>query len=213
MSSDDQRAKDLVIKTLEDPNIKDIKFGIGLYEIDGASFGAVLGAVRSGKITVKYDANGGYAAQYNQARNELTLSFTYAPSYNHNALIVHECVHAAMDAQHQKFKLIDHMTSEAAGYIAQCMFKITKMAPFEFSNRLRSSRHAVTDKIFRSAWNIALAYHTGGRISSNDLIDLETALKTHPMYARKSNKIANFGGVHQIAARAQNAGRGHAHAH
>jgi hypothetical protein len=167
--------------------------------------------VRNGKITVKYDAKGGYAASYNSAKNELTLSFTYAATYNRNALIVHECVHAAMDVQHQKFKLIDHMTSEAAGYIAQCMFLITKMTPQEYSNRLRSRRHAPTDKIFRPAWNIALAYHTGARISSNDLVDLETALRTHPWYAGKSDKISNFDGVHQKAANAQNAGHGHAH--
>ena len=117
--------------------------------------------MRNGKITVKYDAKGGYAASYNSAKNELTLSFTYAATYNRNALIVHECVHAAMDVQHQKFKLIDHMTSEAAGYIAQCMFLITKMTPQEYSNRLRSRRHAPTDKIFArpgtSPWRITPA--------------------------------------------------------
>ena len=48
------------------------------------------------------------------------------------------------------------------------------------------------------AWNMAV-----------DEVDLETALRTHPMYVRKSDKIANFGGIHQKAANAQHAGHTH----
>lgn len=208
--SEDKFAKELVIKTLGDPNIKDIKFGVSLYTIDGSSFAPVLAAVKSGKISVKYNAKLGAVAYYNKASNEIALGFTSAPTFGYDALIVHECVHAAMDAEPQKFKFIDHTTSEAAGYIAQCMYKITKMTPQEWGNRLRG-RDAVSDKIFRSAWNIALAYHTGGRISSNDLIDLETALSSHPMYAGKSNKIARFDGIHQKAAKTHSMGHTHAH--
>ena len=168
--------------------------------------------MRDGKITVRYDPKSKYGAYYNAAKNEIALSFTHAPTWKHNALIVHECVHAAMDVDYRSYELIDHLTSEAAGFIAQCMFKLTKMTPEEYGNRLGSRRHAATDKIFRAAWSIALAYHTGGRIRSSDWIDLEAALKTHPGYASKSNEIANFDGVHKRADSGQHAGHHH-HAH
>ena len=44
MSNDDKRAKDLVIKTLEDQDIKKVKFGVSLYDIDNENFTAVLKA-------------------------------------------------------------------------------------------------------------------------------------------------------------------------
>ena len=140
MSNDDQRAKDLVIKTLEDPGILKINFWVGAYEITSASFVPVLFGVRFGKIAVKYDEKLGRGASYDSGRNVLRLGFATAPSWNHNALIVHECVHAAMDARPEKFRSIDHATSEAAGYIAQAMFKLAKVTEAEYSDRLAQCR-------------------------------------------------------------------------
>jgi len=211
MSRDDDLAKAAVLSTLQDPKLSDVEFGVGLYDIDASSFAPVTSAIRRGKITVKYDANLGQIAYYNHARNEIEIGFKSAANVAHQGLIVHECVHAAMDAQHHKFEYVDHLTTEAAGYIAQCLFVIAKIPPAARHGSRLTGPDAVTDKIFRAAWNIALAEFNGDLTKSSDFIDLENGLKNHPLYSHNIHEVSGYDGVHKKTIAPQNAGHGHTH--
>lgn len=211
MSKDDASAKAAILATLQDPVIKYMGFMVGRYFIGGSHFKPVLEAVQEGKITVKYDPSIGQIASYNHVRNEIELGFKTASLMSLKATIVHECVHAAIDAQPQYFQHITKLASEAAGYIGQCMFVIGNLSPAARLNCQLIGPDAATDKIFRAAWKIALAYYTKGDVSGDDELDLENALRDHPYYGKNLDALNGYDGIHRRAAKPRHAGHRHAH--
>jgi hypothetical protein len=169
-------AKQTVLSVLRDPAIERINFVIGGYEIRPRLYERVRGAVDGlfgPHIEVVANPHQADAAWYDSDANRLSLRSVLAETDTRKALIVHEATHAGCDLLNYHQMRTD--TSEAAAYIAQCIFlrQKTSAADLAAGNRLTSSNRG-TDRILEQAWAVAgqiLAHGFSHRRDTEELQD------------------------------------------
>lgn len=182
-------AKVAVMRALAHPSVRFVNFMIGPYYVSEFQLGRVKGCVESGMIPVKYDTSLGAGAEYDTGNNTIYLSFT-SNSLTRDALIVHECVHAAFDLDNLSAAKVD--ISEASAYIAQCI--IARQRSDDPTQRLMSD-HEGSDKVFEIAWKIAGDVIASKGADSKDTDALREALKHHRHYGGHTNDNAGYNGV------------------
>jgi len=182
--------KNMVSTVLSKPEIKKIKFSFKTLNITPASFQQVKAKIHSNKIKVvrsnKLSAND---AKYSSVTNTLKLGFSsIGGSTDREALIIHECVHAACDIAGKALR-VSH--AEAVAYVAQCLF-------FYFRNEsaLKSGKTPTfASPVLREAWKTATKARSNYVLKESDIKPLLEAIAKQPNYKNIYSKSYAFDGV------------------
>ena len=128
-------------------------------------------------------------AIYRYTHNTLFLGFNTGLNADKEALIVHECTHAAMDIAG---KTLQRNYSEAAAYIAQCLF-------FFYKNKAALSKPGIKPKfrssLLRKAWEVAMKALKSSVLTNKDIKPLLSEIAKHPLYKRRHLKNVAYDGV------------------
>lgn len=182
--------KDIVIDTLGLPAASQFTFSFSPINVGPLTFTPVIAALQADKITVTRDAklpNG--IAVYSYKHNRYRLGFDATNgNADRQAVIVHESIHAALDILASPVTV---KVSEAAAYIAQCLF-------YYYSNQ--SAFQGGTTPTFangtlRAAWGVAMTALKTPALTDADLAPLYTALASDPLYRGRLDKSDAFDGV------------------
>jgi hypothetical protein len=165
-----------------------IKFSLGAISIDANSYKQVKTNIDNGKIKVVYSNKIGADAKYRYTSNTLSLGFQVVDTSDKEALIIHECTHAACDIA-GKALLVTH--SEAAAYVAQCLY-------FYYINETAlANGNTPTFKlpILQAAWDVATKARQNSSLSNKDIEKLLAEIAKHPMYKDRATQDENYDGV------------------
>jgi len=182
--------KNMIITVLSKPEVAKIKFSFGAISINSTSFRNVKNAVTTGKITVSYNAKlGAGRATYRYTHNTLFAGFkATAGIADREALLVHECTHAASDIAGKKMLVKE---SEAAAYIAQCLY-------FYYKNEKAIKAGATPtfkNNILKSTWSIAMKAVGNSSLSAADVKPLMDAISKHPLYLKRHSAKVIYDGI------------------
>ncbi len=199
---DDQTTRNAVLGVLADRRIRKLDFRVATYRIQSHHYRQVADRIREGRVDVAHDARLSDTAEYGPVENTVYLGYIRATHLHQKAHVVHECTHAVCDML--RLNLMDTIVSEAAAYIAQCIFYGADMHPAE---RRRSSfpddGRYNSGPIMNSAWRIAhatLLNQEHGRTASGWGVDadyqaLEDAIRNSSLYAKKTGRTSVYDGV------------------
>lgn len=167
-----------------------INFALSTLAIDGNSFKGVKKAVDDGKIKVVYDAQrGSNSAAYRYTANTLFVGFNLVNTQDRQALVIHECTHAACDIA-AKALLVTH--SEAAAYIAQCqLFYYLNEAALSSGKTVPTFQSA----ILTEAWPVAMKARTSPTLADGDIAKLIAAISADPVYKERVANSEAYDGV------------------
>ena len=187
--SSNNMAREATLKALRDPICGKINFKMNGHSVSSTLLRDVAKYIENKKISVVYDPNIGGKAEYDLKTNTIHLRLT-KNSMTGNGIIVHECVHAGFDMLDKSKMRV--ATSEAAAYIAQCVYVRAKCKD---PNQRLMSKHKKGDKVFELAWEIA-----GGVLKEKNPTDkqveaLQAAVLQHPNYSKAGNCNAGYDGV------------------
>ena len=180
--------------TLADPAIKKIVFDQGGMVVRPSCFAEVAKAITADRIKVVVVKTLSTTGVYDAAVDSIELKSAEVTSIPRKALIVHECLHAWMDIA--AIKNMKVKTSEAAAYLAQCIFARSKASdPTDEEYRLYSEDEKM-DKVFAKAWSMAgdVVMHQTNPASS-DFTDLESLVEATKKYSHEANSNAKWNGV------------------
>jgi hypothetical protein len=171
-----------ILSTLRGRHATSINFSLGSYHIDGTMFSRVADYIEAGKIFVGYSSAPGFAhsAEYNSTYDLLWVGFKELKSESYG-LLIHECVHAAMDADFWK---VNVTTSEALAYIAQAMY-----IHRAFGRSLGGKPYHV------AADSLAQTLENRGTPTVTQVTQLKDALLASPKYSSSYYAKAQFNGI------------------
>jgi hypothetical protein len=166
-AEDDKKATEVVKAILNDKAVDQIDFKMGAVSISAGMYEDVIDAIDNSQITIivepkalKPDEAGRYFQTWtidkdNEWYNIIVLrSAALDGSANEQfhvaAAIVHECTHAGLDLR--KIPDMAHFQHEAAAYVAEAVFEISKMLLLKGD----PSKVNVTQPIQKAAWDIAM---------------------------------------------------------
>jgi len=180
----------MVIDTLSRSEIRRMAFGFASVYINAMAFEPVIKAVKDGKIKVQHKASlGSQGGVYRYTANTLFLGFTAtAGSSDREALIVHECTHAACDV---KKKTITVKVSEAIAYVAQVLY-------FYYRNEAaikKGAKPTFKNPILKAAWDVAMIARHRSSITDKEAQPLYQAIAAHPLYKGRHDKDEKYDGV------------------
>ena len=170
-----------VLDVLFSRHTQEINFDFGCYSIRPAMFRDVADCIGRGTLQVLYDSSLKGEAYYDSQANTLALGFTSTNQVTKLALIVHECLHAALD---YRMWSVNVLTSEALAYIAQAMY-IYKAGVGEFTGGVKE----------KAAANLANQLINGYKIEIDDVYKLKVGIMCERKYWGASAKQANFDGI------------------
>jgi len=181
---------DLVTEVLDLPSTLRISFSFGAVTLGNASFKSVVTALAGGKITIVVNPKlGTNTAIYSWKKNRFTFGFSGAAgNADRESLVVHESVHAALDAAASPMAV---KQSEAAAYIAQCLYYYYRNET-EFAGGKTPS---FGDPILKAAWPVSQIVLTKPALTDADVAPLLTAIAQHPLYKGRADKSDAFDGV------------------
>jgi hypothetical protein len=170
-----------VLNVLFSRQTQEIDFDFGCYSIRPSMFRDVADCIGQGKLKVLYDSSLKGEAYYDSKANTLALGFTNSNQVTKLALIVHECLHAALD-----FRLwnVNVLTSEALAYIAQAMY-VYKAGVGVLSGGTKEE----------AAANLANQLINGYKIDIQDVYKLKVGIMCERKYWGASARAANFDGI------------------
>lgn len=167
-----------------------IKFSLGEISIDSNSYKQVKTQIDNGKIKVVYSKEiGANAAKYRYTHNTLFLGFQSVNNIDKEALIIHECTHAACDIA-KKALLVSH--SEAAAYIAQCLYFYYRNEQALSTGNLKPT---FKSKILKAAWNVATKALHNSSLGDNDIKELLAEIARDSAYKKRHKQKENYDGV------------------
>lgn len=180
--------------TLADPAIKKIVFDQGGMSVRPSCFAEVAKAITGGRIKVVVVKNLSTTGVYDAAVDRIELKSAEVTSVTRKALIVHECLHAWMDIA--AIKNMKVKTSEAAAYLAQCIFARAKASdPKDEEIRLYSEDDKM-DKVFAKAWSMAgEVVLNNANPAASDFTALEGLVEATKKYSHEANSNAKWNGV------------------
>lgn len=180
----------VVIDTLDRPEIRKIAFGVGAIYVNALSFEPVKQAITGGKIKVEHKSSiGPYGAKYRYTANTLFLGFSSTGgNADREALIVHECVHAFLDIA---AKTVLVKQSEAAAYVAQILY-------FYYRNEAALSggqKPTFRDPVLKAAWDVAMIARRKSNLTEAEVQPLYDAIAKHDLYKHSHSKDETYDGV------------------
>lgn len=189
-SVNDQIAANTVAQVLCSKAFYVRTFSIGGYTIGPFSLMSVGVYVSQGKIGVDYRQSLKGEAEYDSTTNTFHVGFTTATGKVRRGLIIHEAVHAALDAEGAKN--IKRQDSEAMAYIAQCQF--VRALTNKSGERLYSDEPD-RDAVFEVGWALAKKIADGGSLNGTDIQKMRDAVARHPFYKDNATQKAGFDGI------------------
>ena len=183
--------KKMVMTVLSRPEVAKINFTLETIKIDSSSFQKVKSKIQGKKITVVYSKKIGTGiAKYRYKLNRLVLGFrATGGNGDKEALIIHECTHAACDIA-GKAMLLTH--SEAAAYVAQALY-------FFYRNEAALSKPGVkptfASTLLREAWEVSKKARANPKLSKDDIKKLLGIIAKHPLYKKRHSKKEAYDGV------------------
>lgn len=183
--------EDDIIAVLSKPEVAKIDFTLSAIKIDGSSFKRVRTAIQQAKIKVVYSSDLGKAvAKYNYIKNTITVGFSAVKKDGDlEALVVHECTHAACDIAGKKLLVVE---SEAAAFVAQCLY-------FYHLNAAELAKPGVSptfaDPILKAAWAVAAKARSKSVLSSADIEPLTAAVTMHAKYKSRHSELETYDGI------------------
>lgn len=183
----------LVRSVLSRPETSKINFSLGGMSIEPSSFRMVKAKILGGQIDVVHDRSlPAKVAKYRSLENTLHLSTTFrlnGISSDQEALIIHECVHAAADlSAHAVTVGLD----EAAAYVAQCLY-------FYYRNEAALKRPGVrptfNDAVLQEAWKVAALARSKKKLSDRDIGQLLFVISQHRLYKKTHTFTQPYDGV------------------
>jgi hypothetical protein len=182
--------KTMVLDTLDRPAIRQFAFGFANLYINALLFEEVKNAIKNDKITVTHSSKmSSLDAKYVYKKNKLVLGFKKTGgNTDREALIVHECVHALLDIQ---MKLVSVQQSEAAAYIAQCLYYY-----YRNEEAFQGGAEATFgDPLLQAAWGVSAKCRKNSSVKDADLQPLYAAISTHSKYKDRYADTEGFDGV------------------
>ena len=182
--------KEAILSTLNRPEICQIAFGFNNVYINAMSFEDVKSALKKGKITAVHSKKlGSKRCKYQYTKNKFVLGFkNLSGDPDREALIVHESVHAVFDV---KVKPMSVQQSEAAAYIAQCLF-------YYYRNQAAlggGMEVSFGDPILRAAWGVSKLCRHRSMLEPAELTPLYDAIATHKLYQDTYDDTDDYDGV------------------
>jgi len=123
-------AKQTVLKTVEHWAAQKIDFSFDGIAVTPSLFTLVAKQIRAGKIHVKFNPFLAGEALYDSGANTMFIGLMHATKVSEMGLIIHEAVHAGMDAKalskdtsNHKHQYMFVTDSESCAYIAQVIFQ------------------------------------------------------------------------------------------
>ena len=180
----------LVRSLLSRPEAAKISFTLGGMMIGPSSFQLVKSNILSGKISVVYISSlGANVAKYQYKKNKLCLGFRASGvSADNEALIIHECVHAACDLSSHSVKV---SLDEAVAYVAQCLYFYYRN---EQALKTPGVRPTFTNPILREAWQVATLARSKKVLNDSDIQKLLRAISQHRLYSRTHSITKHYDG-------------------
>jgi hypothetical protein len=172
------------------PYTSKIKLAFGAISLDANSYKAVKTAIDGGKITVQHDAKmGSRSGRYRYTHNTMFLGFPSITTQDQQALVVHESTHAAFDIAGKALK-VSH--SEAAAYIAQCLFFYYANEPALSTGNVKPT---FASPILQAAWDAAMLARPTGTVTEKDLEKLLAAIAKDADYKDNHDQDEAYDGV------------------
>ncbi len=214
---DDKKAKETVLKVLQEPSIKKLKFtinttirtkpvSINTRAISPSLYDKVAEAIARGQITVTVAPEAlraGVAAKYFPTMtidkdNEFydiivlrapELGSTVNEKFHAAAAIVHECTHAGFDAL--SLPKMTHLEHEAASYVAGAVFTAERMLAAKGNPQKVTGMHGIE----QAAWDIALLEVDDKPVPKSLYDALDAAIRASPEYKDIADTVASNDGV------------------
>lgn len=182
---------DMVTTVLNMPATQRIGFTFGSVWMNSVSFGLVTTALANSLISIVVNTDlGERVAKYNHKRQRFTFGFAdTGGSSDREALIVHESVHAAFDVAISPMMV---KQSEAAAYIAQCLYFYYKHEADFVAGRIAAT---FADPILQAAWPVSQKVLTSPRLTEADVAPLVAVISTHDIYKDRADSIEDYDGV------------------
>lgn len=182
---------DMVTTVLNMPATQRISFTFGSVWVNSVSFGLVVTALANSLISIVVNTDlGAGAAKYNHKRQRFTFGFaSTGGSSDRESLIVHESVHAAFDVAVSPLMV---KQSEAAAYIAQCLYFYYKHEAEFVAGRVAAS---FADPVLQAAWPVSQKVLTNPQLTDTDVAPLLTAVSSHRLYTGRGDDIEDYDGV------------------
>lgn len=184
----------LVRSVLSRPETARINFSLGGMMIEPSSFQMVKEKILGGQIDVVCDRSlAANKAKYRPLENTLHLSTAFrinGISTDQEALIIHECVHAAADLSALAVKI---GLDEAAAYVAQCLY-------FYYRNEAELKRPGKrvdfdNKPILEEAWKVATLARSKNKLSDRDIAQLLWVISQHRLYKKNHTFKRPYDGV------------------
>ena len=183
--------KDEILRVLDNRSIVDrINFSLGNLHIRKSGFRRIRAAISSNliKVGVSRMPNAA-AAEYIAENNRLNISRNGARRGNFDrhsfqAVIVHECVHAIVDASRSGRTTV--LADESAAYIAQCLYRLRSVDARSFRNWLSAFPNTEDARLLSAAVDVIDRFnllHRSQTIAWNDYRDLRSAINAHSLYS------------------------------
>ena len=195
-SPDDLAARTVVQSVLRRPELEHINFSIGGAIVDRSLFKDVLGHVDTHTILCAGTDTGlpeGVLGQWTGLENLMIIRRPTERSFNKDATIVHECVHAGLDVRKRPMLTLE---GESCGYVAEAIFSIVARRlpltfdPFDAALRLNAIRQWAAQ-----LGKEALLHRVGGNASpylieptNNALRQLRAAISADPKHRPELEK-------------------------
>lgn len=199
-----RRARSTILRVLNDDRIKKVNFYISLYKITNDFYDDVRRAIKEDRIAVVYEDGLGHdMAEYDPANNSIHVGFTHTSRSMLQALIVHECTHAACDLK--RFVFMDRIVAEMTAYIAQAMFFAAKYnqrerVGIEFRGEVLNAaidiarrNLAYNEADFDNNWHAKLKDYM--KTTDAHYLRLERAIRNHPVYEHRLEGHGSYNGV------------------
>lgn len=129
----------------------------------------------------------GADAEYDAIDNTIYVKRNFDFSNVENqAIIIHECVHAIVDAARASGTFV--LAEESAAYIAQCLYRLRLQTGQNLQNFIAAAGTTPDGRIFSEAVSVIDKFHLdenpfGNKaIQYNDYQDLRMAINAHDLY-------------------------------
>jgi len=186
---------DMVTTVLTLPTTQRIVFTFGAVIVNSVSFGLVVTAIANGRISIVTNPRlGAGFAKYRYSPGPTGNRFIFgfastAGSADREALIVHEAVHAAFDVAVSPMMV---KQSEAAAYIAQCLYFYYKHEADFVAGRIAAT---FAHPMLQAAWPVSQRVLVNPNLTDADVAPLLAVIASHSLYSARADLTDEYDGV------------------
>jgi hypothetical protein len=180
-----------VLEVLGDMRLRNIRFSVGLINVNSTEYDRVADYIASGAITVS-PRGGNFSLYFPQINTLKTRDGDPRGNKNVRTNLLHECTHIISDINEVN---VSRLTDEATAYLAQFAYLLlldpaVQASPIRepMANMMRQGMQLVEQ------YKLGKPAGQGAKIAQSDISDLESAIHAIPDYANiEKDKLAADG--------------------